>query len=70
MTTLAPALYTRTFPRVAGWLRDLTLITLQPPAGCILRVIFNTREKILTPLQVSVFILTPSCHKSVICSER
>jgi len=28
MTTLAPTLYTRTFPRLAGWLRDLTLIVL------------------------------------------
>src|SRR5512134_194528 len=28
MTTLAPTVYTRTFPRVAGWLRDLTLIVL------------------------------------------
>ena len=28
MTTLAPTIYTRTFPRVAGWLRDLTLIVL------------------------------------------
>jgi biotin transport system substrate-specific component len=27
MTTLAPTLYTRTFPRMAGWLRDLILIT-------------------------------------------
>jgi biotin transport system substrate-specific component len=26
MTTLAPTIYTRTFPRIAGWLRDLTLI--------------------------------------------
>jgi biotin transport system substrate-specific component len=26
MTSLAPTLYTRTFPRLAGWLRDLTLI--------------------------------------------
>lgn len=28
MTTLAPTVYTRTFPRVAGWLRDMTLIVL------------------------------------------
>src|SRR5512145_737083 len=28
MTTLAPTLYTRSFPRAASWLRDLTLITL------------------------------------------
>jgi biotin transport system substrate-specific component len=28
MTTLAPTLYTRTFPRAAGWLRDLILILL------------------------------------------
>jgi biotin transport system substrate-specific component len=28
MTTLAPTLYTRTFPRMASWLRDLMLITL------------------------------------------
>ena len=28
MTTLAPTLYTRTFPRIAGWLRDLTLTVL------------------------------------------
>ncbi len=28
MTTLAPTIYTRTFPRVAGWLRDVTLIVL------------------------------------------
>src|SRR6186997_3063281 len=28
MTTLAPTLYTRTFPRAAGWLRDLVLILL------------------------------------------
>lgn len=28
MTTLAPTIYTRTFPRVADWLRDLTLIIL------------------------------------------
>src|SRR5262245_2125280 len=28
MTTLAPAIYTRTFPRTAGWLRDLILIVL------------------------------------------
>src|SRR5512145_2150575 len=28
MTTLAPTVYTRTFPRVAGWLRDVTLIVL------------------------------------------
>jgi biotin transport system substrate-specific component len=26
MTTLAPTLYSRTFPRTASWLRDLTLI--------------------------------------------
>ncbi len=28
MTTLAPTIYTRTFPRAASWLRDLTLIVL------------------------------------------
>jgi biotin transport system substrate-specific component len=28
MTTLAPTIYTRTFPRAADWLRDLTLIVL------------------------------------------
>jgi biotin transport system substrate-specific component len=28
MTTLAPTLYTRTFPRAAGWLRDTILIML------------------------------------------
>ncbi|HET9910587.1 MAG TPA: biotin transporter BioY [Anaerolineales bacterium] len=28
MTTLAPTVYTRTFPRVAVWLRDVTLIVL------------------------------------------
>lgn len=28
MTTLAPTLYARTFPRTAGWLRDLSLIAL------------------------------------------
>jgi biotin transport system substrate-specific component len=28
MTTLAPTLYARTFPRVASWLRDLILIVL------------------------------------------
>jgi biotin transport system substrate-specific component len=28
MTTLAPTLYSRTFPRIASWLRDLTLIVL------------------------------------------
>ena len=28
MTTLAPTLYIRTFPRAAGWLRDLVLILL------------------------------------------
>jgi biotin transport system substrate-specific component len=28
MTTFAPTLYTRTFPRSAGWLRDVTLIVL------------------------------------------
>ena len=28
MTTLAPTLYTRTFPRAAGWLRDAVLILL------------------------------------------
>jgi biotin transport system substrate-specific component len=28
MTTLAPTLYTQTFPRAAGWLRDLVLILL------------------------------------------
>ena len=28
MTTLAPTLYSRTFPRIANWLRDLTLIVL------------------------------------------
>jgi biotin transport system substrate-specific component len=28
MTTLAPTLYNRTFPRIANWLRDLTLIVL------------------------------------------
>jgi biotin transport system substrate-specific component len=28
MTTLAPTIYTRTFPRTAGWLRDLILILL------------------------------------------
>jgi len=28
MTTLAPTVYTRTFPHVAGWLRDLILILL------------------------------------------
>ena len=26
MTTLAPTIYTRTFPRAAGWLRDVVLI--------------------------------------------
>src|SRR5215211_4525054 len=28
MSTLAPTIYTRTFPGVAGWLRDLILMTL------------------------------------------
>jgi len=28
MTTLAPTLYIRTFPRIASWLRDLTLTVL------------------------------------------
>lgn len=28
MTTLAPTIYARTFPRAAGWLRDLVLILL------------------------------------------
>ena len=28
MTTLAPALYTRAFPRMSGWVRDLLLITV------------------------------------------
>ena len=28
MTTLAPTLYTRTFPSAADWLRDLVLILL------------------------------------------
>ncbi len=28
MTTLAPTIYTRTFPRAASWLRDVTLIVL------------------------------------------
>lgn len=28
MTTLAPTIYTRTFPRAAGWLRDVTLVLL------------------------------------------
>ena len=28
MTTLAPTLYARTFPRAADWLRDLILIVL------------------------------------------
>jgi biotin transport system substrate-specific component len=28
MTTLAPTIYTRTFPRAANWLRDVTLIVL------------------------------------------
>ena len=28
MTTLAPTLYIRTFPRIVSWLRDLTLIML------------------------------------------
>ncbi|HSL43113.1 MAG TPA: biotin transporter BioY [Anaerolineales bacterium] len=28
MTTLAPTIYTRAFPRAAGWLRDLILIVL------------------------------------------
>jgi biotin transport system substrate-specific component len=28
MTTLAPTIYTLTFPRAAGWLRDVTLILL------------------------------------------
>jgi biotin transport system substrate-specific component len=28
MTTLAPTIYTRTFPRAASWLRDMILITL------------------------------------------
>ncbi len=28
MTTLAPTLYIRTFPRMAGWLRDLLLISV------------------------------------------
>ncbi len=28
MTTLAPTIYTRTFPRAASWLRDLILIVL------------------------------------------
>ena len=28
MTTLAATIYTRTFPRAAGWLRDVTLIVL------------------------------------------
>jgi biotin transport system substrate-specific component len=28
MTTLAPTIYTRTFPRTTGWLRDLILILL------------------------------------------
>ena len=28
MTTLAPTIYTRTFPQTAGWLRDMILIVL------------------------------------------
>jgi biotin transport system substrate-specific component len=28
MTTLAPTIYTRTFPRAAGWLRDVILVVL------------------------------------------
>lgn len=28
MTTLAPTIYTRTFPRASGWLRDMILIVL------------------------------------------
>ena len=28
MTTLAPTIYTRTFPRTAGWLRDVILVLL------------------------------------------
>lgn len=28
MTTLAPTIYTRTFPGAAGWLRDVILILL------------------------------------------
>lgn len=28
MTTLAPTLYTRTFPRTSAWLRDLSLVAL------------------------------------------
>lgn len=28
MTTLAPTIYTRTFPRATGWVRDLVLIVL------------------------------------------
>jgi len=28
MTTLAPTIYTRTFPRAAGWMRDIVLILL------------------------------------------
>src|SRR5512134_3914103 len=28
MTTLAPTVYTRTFPRAAGWLRDVILVVL------------------------------------------
>jgi biotin transport system substrate-specific component len=44
MTTLAPTIYTRTFPRAAGWLRDAILILL-----CTLFVTALAQVKIALP---------------------
>ena len=49
MTTLAPTLYTRTFPRAADWLRDLTLIVL----GSLFVAAFAQIEIPLQPVPIT-----------------
>lgn len=49
MLTLAPTLYTRTFPRTSNWLRDLTLILL----GSLLVALFAQIEIPMRPVPIT-----------------
>ncbi len=49
MLTLAPTLYTRTFPRVSNWLRDLSLILL----GSLMVALFARIELPMQPVPIT-----------------
>ena len=49
MTTLAPTLYTRTFPRAAGWLRDLILIVLGAGVYFIVQTVRESAQAATAP---------------------